>query len=508
MRFNHLPSTTLLLGICLLSACGQNKGAQPAAAEPEVTVVTITPQAITLTTELPGRTSAHVISEVRPQVGGIIQKRLFVEGREVKAGEVLYQIDPATYQAAYDNAKATLAQAEANALPAKLKAERYANLVKVNGVSKQDNDDAQAANMQSQAAVLAAKAALETARINLSYTRVTSPISGRIGKSSVTPGALVTASQATALATVQQTDPIYVDVTQSSAEVMRLKRELDSGRLKKSADGGARVRLFMEDGTPYPQEGTLQFADITVDQTTGAVNVRVVFPNHGHDLLPGLYVRAVLSEGTDAAALLVPQPAVSRDTKGNASVMVVKADGTVEARPLELSRVLGDKWLVSSGLAAGERVIVDGLQKVRPGAKVKAVEAAAPAADGQANATQVNATQPAAAAQSNATKTAPEPKAAPAGKKAEPAKAAVKAEKPAEPKAEAKAKAEAPVKAKMEAPAKAQPQPETSAKAQPEASDKAKAEAAAKAKKEERKAYSPPEGERPVSTLESRPAGQ
>jgi len=530
MRFNHLPSTTLLLGICLLSACGQNKGAQPAAGEPEVTVVTITPQTITLTTELPGRTSAHVISEVRPQVGGIIQKRLFVEGREVKAGEVLYQIDPATYQAAYDSAKATLAQAEANALPAKLKAERYANLVKVNGVSKQDNDDAQAANMQSQAAVLAAKAALETARINLSYTRVTSPISGRIGKSSVTPGALVTASQATALATVQQTDPIYVDVTQSSAEVMRLKRELDSGRLKKSADGGARVRLFMEDGTPYPQEGTLQFADITVDQTTGAVNVRVVFPNHGHDLLPGLYVRAVLSEGTDAAALLVPQPAVSRDTKGNASVMVVKADGTVEARPLELSRVLGDKWLVNSGLAAGERVIVDGLQKVRPGAKVKAVEAAAPTADGQANATQVNATQAnaaqPAAAQGNAAKPAPEPKAAPAAKKAEPAKAAVKAEKPAEPKAPAKAKTEAPAKAKAEAPAKAkaeapakaktQPeapakakaQPEAPAKAQPEASDKAKAEAAAKAKKEERKAYSPPEGERPVSTLDSRPAGQ
>jgi membrane fusion protein, multidrug efflux system len=255
----------------------------------------------------------------------------------------------------------------------------------------------------------------------------------------------------------------------------------------------------------------------------------VVFPNHGHDLLPGLYVRAVLSEGTDAEALLVPQPAVSRDTKGNASVMVVKTDGTVEVRPLELSRVLGDKWLVSSGLAAGERVIVDGLQKVRPGAKVKAVEAAAAApdgqADGQANATQANAAQPAAAqpaaakaaaAQSNATKMTPEPKAAPTAKKAEPAKAAVKAEKPAEPKAEAKAKTEAPAKAKAEAPnktkteapAKTPPQPETSAKAQPEASDKAKADAAAKAKKEERKAYSPPEGERPVSTLDSRPAGQ
>lgn len=435
-------SALLLFALTLLAACGQGQqAAQPQAQEPEVAVATIAPRAVTLTTVLPGRTSAHLTSEVRPQVGGIIQKRLFREGSDVKAGEALYQIDPATYQAAFDTARAALAKAEANALPARLKAERYEGLVKVRGVSQQDNDDAQAARRQSEAEVLAAKAALDTARINLSYTRVAAPISGRIGKSSVTPGALVTASQATPLATIQQADPVYVDVTQSSAEVMRLKRELASGGLKKSGASGARVKLIFDDGTTYAHEGTLQFSDITVDQGTGVVTLRAEFPNPQGELLPGLYVRAVIEEGVREGAILVPQGAVMRDSKGNPMVMTVKADGTVEPRPIQTDRAVGDQWLVGQGLAAGDRVIVDGLMKARPGAKVKAVEAgAAPAAAPAAGqAPQANAT---AAAQA-------EPAKAPAPAKAEAPKA--EAPKPEAPKPEAP-KAEAP---KAEKPAKA-----------------------------------------------------
>ena len=373
----HLVAAIALASLfLLLSACGQSQqGGQAPAQAPEVTVATIAPQPVTLTTVLPGRTSAHLVSEVRPQVGGIIQKRLFREGSDVKAGEALYQIDPATYQAAYNNAKATLAKAEANALPARLKAERFAGLSKVRAVSQQDNDDAQAAQRQTEAEVTAAKAALDTARISLSYTRVSAPISGRIGKSSVTPGALVTASQTAPLATIQQADPIYVDVTQSSAEVMRLKRELASGSMKKAGAAGAKVKLLFEDGSAYAHEGTLQFSDITVDQSTGVVTLRAEFPNPAGDLLPGLYVRAVLEEGVREQAILVPQGAVSRDSKGLPLVMTVKADGTVEPRPIATARVVGDKWLVASGLNAGDRVVVDGLQKARPGAKVKAVEA-------------------------------------------------------------------------------------------------------------------------------------
>ena len=467
MHRHFLPTLTVLLLVLLtLAACGQGQKAAgpPAAAEPEVTVVTLAPKAVTLTSELPGRTSAHLVSEVRPQVGGIIQKRLFTEGGEVKAGEVLYQIVPDTYRAAYENAKAALAKAEANALPARLKGERFAGLTKVRAVSQQDNDDAQAAHKQAEAEVIAAKAALETTRINLSYTRVTAPISGRIGKSSVTSGALVTASQAAPLATIQQTDPIYVDVTQSSAEVQRLRRELQSGRLRKAADGGARASLLMEDGSPYPLEGVLRFADITVDQSTGEVTLRAEFPNPRRDLLPGLYVRAVLTEGVDEAALLVPQVAVSRDSKGNPQAMVVKPDNTVEIRPIVVSRVMGDTWLVESGLTAGERVIVDGLQKVRPGAKVKAVEAAPPAqaadaapAEAQANATRAD---------------APAPKAKP---KAEPeVKILKKIENQAEPQAEPKT-----VKITGKKPA-------------------AKADGLPRPKKGEGQAYSPPKGEAPV----------
>lgn len=373
-----IPLLLILTILASLPGCGQGQqAAPPQAPEPEVTVATIAPQAVTLTTVLPGRTSAHLVSEVRPQVGGIVQKRLFREGSDVKAGEALYQIDPATYQAAYDTAKAALAKAEANALPARLKGERYEGLVKVRAVSRQDNDDAQAARLQAEAEVVAAKAALETARINLTYTRVLAPISGRIGKSSVTPGALVTASQAAPLATIQKADPIYVDVTQSSAEVMRLKRDLASGSLKRAGASAARVKLLFDDGGAYAHEGALQFSDITVDQSTGVVTLRAEFPNPQGELLPGLYVRAVLEEGVREDAILVPQGAVARDSKGQPMVMTVKADGVVEPRPIQTARAVGDQWLVSAGLVAGDRVIVDGIMKARPGAKVKAVEAAA-----------------------------------------------------------------------------------------------------------------------------------
>ncbi|AGW12379.1 putative acrA Membrane Fusion Protein [Megalodesulfovibrio gigas DSM 1382 = ATCC 19364] len=346
----------------------------PPAMEPEVTVLTLAPSVVTLTTELPGRTSAHLVSEVRPQVSGILQKRLFTEGAEVTEGDVLYKIDPAHYQAVYDNAKAALAKAEANVVPVKLRAERTANLARQDAVSRQDNDDAHAAHRQAEAEVLATKAALETARINLEYTNVRAPISGRIGKSAVTPGALVTANQAAALSTIQQTDPIYVDLTQSSAEVMRLRRDLQQGVLKQAADGGATVSLILEDGTPYALDGVLKFADITVDQSTGVITLRAEFPNPAGELLPGLYVRAVLTEGVDEHAILAPQAAVSRDTKGNPLVMVVNAEGVVEARPITVRRTIGDSWLVGEGVAVGERIVVDGLQKARPGRKVKVVE--------------------------------------------------------------------------------------------------------------------------------------
>jgi membrane fusion protein (multidrug efflux system) len=367
-----------LVALCAVLLMGFERGGHAggapgagAAPLPEVGIITLAPESVTLSTVLPGRTSAYLVSEVRPQVGGILQKRLFEEGAEVKAGDVLYQIDPATYQASYDNAKAALAKAQANAVPAKLKAQRYGALSKENAVARQDNDDAQAASRQAEAEAVACQAALETARINLAYTKVTAPISGRIGKSAFTPGALVTASQAAALSTVQQIDPVYVDLTQPSREVLRLKREFASGRLKKSAEGKPLLKLMFEDGTPYPHVGELQFSDITVDQSTGVITLRASFPNPEHELLPGMYVRAVLEEGVEENALLVPQQAVTRDSKGGAMVMVLGAGDVVEQRPIEVGRAVGDKQLVLSGLAAGDRVIVDGLQKIKPGAPAK-----------------------------------------------------------------------------------------------------------------------------------------
>lgn len=359
----------------LLSGCGQQGNPDELASAQEVGVINIQAQAVTLTTELSGRTSAFQVSEVRPQVSGIIQARLFVEGADVKAGQALYQIDPASYQAAYDSARANLDKAEASLISIRNKASRYEELVAIKAVSQQEHDDSQAALKQAQADVAAAKAAVETARINLGYTRVASPIAGRIGRSSVTPGALVNAGQAAALVTVQQLDTIYVDVTQSTAELLRLKRDLASGQLKSAGAKQAAVKLILEDGSTYPQAGKLQFSDVTVDQSTGSITLRAVFPNPKGDLLPGMYVRAVLEEGAEEQAILAPQQGVTRDTKGNPTALVVGADNKVELRQLKTRRTIGDKWLVSEGLKAGDRLIVDGLQKIAPGALVNPVPA-------------------------------------------------------------------------------------------------------------------------------------
>lgn len=375
------PAFLLCVSLLLAAGCDRAPQAQAqqaaAAPLPEVGVVIMSPQELPLTTVLAGRVSAVLKAEVRPQVGGIVQKRLFTEGSEVKAGQPLYKIDPATFSAAYANAKAALSQAEANAVPLRLKARRYAELVNTGAVSTQDNDDAQAAYRQAQAAIEAAQAALDSARIDLERTTIASPISGRIGASSVTPGALVTANQATALATVQQTDPVYVDVTQASRDLLRLRRAFAEGRLARSAEGRATVKLLYEDGSPYALEGALEFTDITVDQDTGTFTLRALFPNPDRALLPGMYVRAVIEEGVAQGALLAPQPAVSRDNKGNPYALVVLADGTLEQRALAVDRVVGDAWLVTSGLSAGDQVVTEGLQKVRAGMKVKPVPAAA-----------------------------------------------------------------------------------------------------------------------------------
>jgi len=384
-------SVVLLSGSLALAGCGKKPAAGgPPQGPPEVAVIEVKPQRVALTTELPGRTSPYLIAEVRPQVSGIIQKRVFTEGSDVKAGQVLYQIDPATYQAAYASAKASEARAEANLLPARLKEERFRELVKINAVSKQDYDNAYAALKQAEAEVAAAKAALETARINLAYTRVIAPISGRIGRSAVTDGALVTANQAGALATVQQLSTMYVDVTQSSSDMLKLNRSLATGLLKRDQAGQARVKLLLEDGTPYPVTGTLKFSDVTVDQSTGSITVRAMFPNPQQTLLPGMFVRAILEEGINESAILIPQRGVTRNAAGQAVVMVVGAESKVEPRPIQVARTVGDSWLVSGGLNAGDKVILEGLQKARPGTPVKVVpfQAQAQGAPGAAPGTQ------------------------------------------------------------------------------------------------------------------------
>lgn len=369
-----IAAVGVLAAAMMMTGCGKKSAATPPpAGPPEVGVVTVQPQRVELTTELPGRTSPHLIAEVRPQVSGIIQKRLFTEGSDVTAGQVLYQIDPATYQAAFASAKAALARAEANLIPARLKEERFRDLVKIKAVSQQDYDDANASLKQAEADVASARAAVETARINLAYTKVTAPISGRIGRSTVTDGALVTANQPTALATVQQLSSMYVDVTQSSAEMLKLKQNLASGLVKNNGAAQARVKLLLEDGSAYPLPGTLKFSEVTVDQSTGSITLRAVFPNPKQTLLPGMFVRAVVEEGVSDQAILVPQRGVTRNPKGEATALVVGAEEKVEPRIITVVRTVGDSWLVSGGLKAGDRVILEGLQKAKPGTPVKAV---------------------------------------------------------------------------------------------------------------------------------------
>ncbi len=372
----RLPAITAPLGAvmaALIAGCSSS-AAPPAPGGPaEVGVVTLEARPVTLSAELPGRTVSTVVAEVRPQVGGILRERLFTEGADVKAGQLLYRIDPAPYQAAVDSARATLAKARANVDSLRPKAARYTELAEIKAVAQQDTDDALAALRQAEAEVDAARAALDSATINLAYTRVTAPVAGRIGKSAVTPGALVTAGQATALATVQQVDPIYVDLTQSSADALRLRRAFEAGQLRQAGRNQAAVSLILEDGSRYGHEGRLQFTDITVNEGTGTVALRAVFPNPGGELLPGMYVRAALQEGVAEQAVLVPQRGVSRNVKGEATALVVGADNSVEQRVLRVSRPIGDSWLVEAGLAAGERVIVEGSQKVRPKAVVKPV---------------------------------------------------------------------------------------------------------------------------------------
>ncbi|ACR68310.1 MexE family multidrug efflux RND transporter periplasmic adaptor subunit [Edwardsiella ictaluri] len=386
-----MPLAAILLfsGGLLLTGCNDDNDATGQRPAPEVGVVTLKTAPLNVSAELPGRTSAYRIAEVRPQVSGIILKRNFVEGSTVKAGESLYQIDPATYQAAYDSARGDLAKAEAAANIAHLTVKRYTPLLGTKYISQQDYDTAVANARQADATVVAAKAAVENARINLAYTKVTSPITGLSGKSSVTEGALVTANQSNALVKVQQLDPIYVDVTQSSNDFLRLKQELANGQIKQE-NGKASVELVMENGQPYPRKGTLEFSDLTVDESTGSITIRAVFPNPQNDLLPGMFVRARLDEGVRPDALLVPQQGVTRNPRGQATVMLVGADNKVEMRTIDAAQAIGDQWLVTGGLKSGDRVIVSGLQRIRPGMQVKVEEAKLNAAvsDGAASGAQ------------------------------------------------------------------------------------------------------------------------
>ncbi|POT55084.1 efflux transporter periplasmic adaptor subunit [Citrobacter amalonaticus] len=369
-RFSLLPSF-IIISAAFLTGCDDQGDKQSHAVEPQVTVHVVESAPLAVTTELPGRTSAFRIAEVRPQVSGIVLKRNFIEGSDVEAGQSLYQIDPATYQADYDSAKGELAKSEAAAAIAHLTVKRYVPLVGTKYISQQEYDQAIADARQADASVIAAKAAVESARINLAYTKVTSPISGRIGKSNVTEGALVTNGQATELTTVQQLDPIYVDVTQSSSDFMRLKQAVEQGSLHKDSATSS-VELVMENGKTYPLKGALQFSDVTVDESTGSITLRAVFPNPQHTLLPGMFVRARIDEGVQPDAILVPQQGVTRTPRGDATVMVVNDKSQVEARPVVATQALGDKWLISEGLQPGDKVIVSGLQKAHPGVQVKA----------------------------------------------------------------------------------------------------------------------------------------
>ncbi|MGF6936761.1 membrane fusion protein (multidrug efflux system) [Paraburkholderia sp. UCT70] len=374
-RPRRLFAALSMLAILGTAGCNRQAGAPAGfpAQTAQVGVLTLAPQRIVETTELSGRLSSQKVSDVRPQVSGIILKRLFVEGSDVKAGQVLYQIDPATYQAAYDQARGTLEKARATLASAKTKADRYTDLVKINAVSKQDYDDAVAAVREDAADVTADEASLESARVNLEYTRVRAPISGRIGASTVTEGALVTSDQTTALATIQAFDQMYLDVTRPSTEWLKLRKAFASGRLKKTGSDSAIVTLVMEDGTEYAHPGALQFSGVTVDATTGSVTLRSTFPNPERELLPGMFVRASLEEGENDNAILVPQMAVTRASDGKASVYVVDASGNAQQATVVADNAFGDQWIVTSGLHAGDRVIVSGLQSEHAGAPVKVV---------------------------------------------------------------------------------------------------------------------------------------
>jgi membrane fusion protein (multidrug efflux system) len=375
---NGVAFSILFAATATLAGCGDKGPPAGGQGAVPVTVATLATQTVTLKRELPGRVTPFLVAEVRPQVNGIIARRLFTEGGLVKEGEPLYQIEDATYRADSESAQASLARAEATLVTAQLNARRSAELVKVDAVSKQDDEDAAAALRQAEADVKAARAAVARAGVVLGFARITSPISGRIGKSSVTQGALVTANQGAALATVQQLDPVYVDLTQSAAELLELRRALAAGKLTGTRD--LPVSILLEDGSEYDLAGKLAFSDVTVDPTTGSFALRVVVPNPRNILLPGMYVRAIVGDGERQDALLVPQQGVTHDPKGDTTAMVVGKDGTVEVRRVVVSRAIGDKWLVESGLAAGDRVIVEGLQKIRPGAAVQATEAGAPPA--------------------------------------------------------------------------------------------------------------------------------
>ncbi|MFM0338244.1 efflux RND transporter periplasmic adaptor subunit [Paraburkholderia fungorum] len=388
MRVERVPFRLISAATAavLLAACGPKQSAPPQQT-PEVGVVTVQPQAVPVTTELPGRTSAFLVAQVRARVDGIVLRREFTEGGQVKAGQRLYKIDPAPYIAALNNAKASLAKAQANLASTTAQANRYKVLVAANAVSKQDYDNAVAAEGQAVADVAAGKAAVDTAQINLGYTDVTSPVTGQIGVSQVTPGAYVQASAATLMATVQQLDPVYVDLVQSSLDGLKLRRDVQEGRLKTSGPDAAKVSLVLEDGRTYSEKGKLQFTDVTVDQSTGSVTVRAIFQNRDKVLLPGMFVRAKIEEGVNENALVVPQVGITHDQKGQPTALVVGPDNKVVLRQLVTSGTYGSNWVVESGLKPGDRVIVQGTDKARPGTQVKTVAAqlpAAPASDASA----------------------------------------------------------------------------------------------------------------------------
>lgn len=396
-RSSRGPLILFVLAATILAGCGkkedQKQGGPPP--KPDVEIVVLHPQPVSLTTELPGRTSAFRVAEVRPQVNGVILKRLFTEGDEVKEGQQLYQIDPAPYQASLASAEATLLRAQASVAVAQATVDRYRPLVTANAVSHQDLDNAVATLKQGQADTASAQAAIQTAQINLAYTKVLSPISGRTGRSAITEGALVTADQTTSLVTVTQLNPIYVDVTQPSSTILRFRRELAAGQLKSAGANQAAAKLTLEDGTPYDPPGKLQFSEVTVDQGTGSITFRAIFPNDQDVLLPGMFVRATLEEGIRQDGILAPQQGVTHNERGEPTALVVGQDGKAELRTLVTDRAIGDKWLVAKGLGDGDRLIVKGLQMVKPGAEVNAKEVTL-AADGQTKPVGENAAPPAA----------------------------------------------------------------------------------------------------------------